>query len=103
MRGVLLIMALWAALTACHRPLPDGTATDTASVEALARAAADSLSRCDRGDTLAMQGCLVDAHARKSRFVMAGNSKAAETFDRAFEQRLREVDPQLHDVIFLQR
>ena len=100
MRKALIILALLSAWASCSRPLPDGTPTDKASVEASAWTVADSLVACDHKDTLAMQACLLEAHARKSRFLMAGKEDAAQIFDEAFEQRLRERDSQLHDIIF---
>lgn len=69
-------------------------------IAAIAQAAAQRIVDCDRTDTLAIQEAIMAARAERSAFAIAGKEDGARTYDKALEEALRKLDPQLCDTIF---
>ena len=86
----LLCLAMATAVTACKdKESPRGE-----------QAARQGLEAVDRGDTLAMEQCLLEARAVASQYLIMDDTLAVAEFDRAFKLYLDENDPQLSREIF---
>ncbi len=64
--------------------------------------AASAFKDIDHTDTLALQAGLVAAHAIRSEYLLAGDTLAANDFDRAFTQALTRQDPELAQAVLAQ-
>lgn len=92
----LLCLAMATAVTACKdEESPRGEQAARQGLEAAMR-----LVAVDRGDTLAMEQCLLEARAVASQYLIMDDTLAVAEFDRAFKLYLDENDPQLSREIF---
>ena len=63
-------------------------------------AAAWTLGHCDLSDTFAVQRIIIEIRSQRSRFVMLGDTVAANAFDKAFHDSLNNLNPVLCKTIF---
>ena len=62
--------------------------------------AAHTIAESNHADTLDLQHSIIDAHATRSEMVLAGNNDAAEAFDQALRDELRQIDPAVAAELF---
>ena len=62
--------------------------------------AAKAIAESDHNDTLDMQHHIIDAHAKRSRLMMADNQDAIEAFDKSLREELQRIDPDIAHEIF---
>lgn len=85
----------------------DGVQTDdiggdisTEQAQQWAVDAAKAIAESDHNDTLDLQHHIIDAHAMRSRLMMADNQDAIEAFDKSLREELQRIDPDIAHEIF---
>lgn len=109
MKHALLLLILACVLTSCSCGRSEQDAnqiTDSAAMVTLeqarqqAIAAAGAIAVSDTTDTLAMQRAIIDAFATRSQMKLNGDEKAAAEFDKALEEELQRLAPDLTAQVF---
>lgn len=109
MKQALLLLILACVLTSCSCGRSEQDAnqiTDSAAMVTLeqarqqAIAAAGAIAVSDTTDTLAMQRAIIDAFATRSQMKLNGDEKAAAEFDKALEEELQRLAPDLTAQVF---
>ena len=109
MKQALLLLIIACVITGCSCGRSEQKAnqiTDSAAMITIeqarqqAIAAAGAIAVSDTTDTLAMQRAIIDAFATRSQMKLNGDEKAAAEFDKALEEKLKRLAPDLAAEVF---
>ena len=97
---VFIIIALGGMMAGCGK---QAIHHDTSEAERVAEECAKALLALDtvpKPDTIAMEGAVLEAKYRQSKFALANDNESVEAFDRVFKKIIEEKDPSLAAVLF---